>query len=170
MAYGALLHRVLSCLDWQQTDAPAAIKQQLRDMCAQEIILSAELEQIDTGIIYGLACSELGKRIRAARRLYREAPFTLRMTAEELGLKADLLPREEILLQGIIDLYFYEDDGSLVLVDYKTDHIVPEAEEEMKRRYGRQIKLYRLALERITQRQVKTAGIYLLPQQRWVEM
>ena len=68
-------------------------------------------------------------------------------------------------MQGIIDCFF-EEDGQLVLVDYKTTNI--RSKEEFQRRkgeiaarYSLQMELYRRALEEATGKEVKEACLYL---------
>ena len=61
------------------------------------------------------------------------------------------------MLQGIIDLYFIEND-EIVLVDYKTDNL--DDEKEFIKRYTTQLKYYKLALKKITGMNVKEAIIY----------
>ena len=73
--------------------------------------------------ILQFAKSGIGRRLREAdgkQRLWREQPFVLGIDAREL------YPEEEdgelILVQGIIDAYFMEEE-EIVLVDYKTDRV-----------------------------------------------
>ncbi len=56
---------------------------------------------------------------------------------------------ERILIQGIIDAYM-EEEGQLVLVDYKTDFLKEGQESVLSDRYGIQMEYYRRALEQIT--------------------
>lgn len=79
-----------------------------------------------------------------------------------IGVKANTVKEEfpeeeEVLVQGVIDVYFEEEDG-LVLMDYKTDR-VSEAEELVKR-YHTQLEYYAQALERLTHKKVKEKLIY----------
>ena len=70
----------------------------------------------------------------------------------------ETLPEEEsVLIQGIIDMYFIEEDG-IVLLDYKTDHV--ESMEALWERYEMQINYYREALERLTKLPVKEKILY----------
>lgn len=59
-----------------------------------------------------------------------------------------------VVVQGIIDLYFEEEDG-LVLVDYKTDRIKDQDSSILVRRYKVQLDYYRRALEQMTGKKVK---------------
>ena len=64
---------------------------------------------------------------------------------------------EMVLIQGIIDAYF-EEDGEIIVLDYKTDRVQTEA--ELKDRYQEQLRLYTKALEQITRKKVKEQIIY----------
>ena len=64
---------------------------------------------------------------------------------------------EMVLIQGIIDAYF-EEDGEIIVLDYKTDRVRTEA--ELKDRYQEQLRLYTKALEQITRKKVKEQIIY----------
>lgn len=66
---------------------------------------------------------------------------------------------ELILVQGIIDAWFEEEDG-IVLLDYKTDVVGEEGEELLRRRYRIQLDYYRQALEQLTGKKVKEELIY----------
>ena len=55
-------------------------------------------------------------------------------------------PEEEVLVQGIIDVFWEEEDG-IVLLDYKTDRV--DNAEELIRRYKKQLELYADALNRL---------------------
>ena len=94
---------------------------------------------------------------RAAKRgmLYTERPFMMGVPADTLS---ESLPGEELLLiQGIIDCYFEEDDG-LVVLDYKTDRV--KSGEELVRRYAAQLDYYAKALHTITGKAVKECLVY----------
>ena len=60
-------------------------------------------------------------------------------------------------MQGIIDVYFEEEDG-LVVLDYKTDQV--RQAEELVERYHAQLDYYAKALEQMTQKKVKEKVIY----------
>ena len=62
-----------------------------------------------------------------------------------------------VLIQGIIDAYF-EEDGEIIVLDYKTYRVQTEA--ELKDRYREQLRLYTKALEQIIRKKVKEQIIY----------
>ena len=67
-------------------------------------------------------------------------------------------PDAEISVQGMIDLYFVDENDQLVLLDYKTDFV--QEENELKTRYWVQLKLYQEALESALNRKVDEVYIY----------
>ena len=101
---------------------------------------------------------EIAGRMAAAAkagRLYREQPFFMGVPAVELD---ESFPAEEqIIVQGVIDVYLEEDDG-LVLLDYKTDRV--RMEEELVTRYRTQLELYARALQQIRGLPVREKLIY----------
>lgn len=94
-------------------------------------------------------------RADAAGLLHKEQPFVLGIPASELG--EDFPGEETVLIQGIIDVYF-EEDGELVVADYKTDAVTQA--EELVNRYRVQLDYYARALEQLTRKRVKEKIIY----------
>ena len=72
-------------------------------------------------------------------------------------IREDYPADEEILVQGIIDAFFYEGD-EIVLVDYKTDRV--ETAEELIARYKVQLDSYEEALTRVTGKRVREKLIW----------
>ncbi|MBR4411064.1 MAG: PD-(D/E)XK nuclease family protein, partial [Firmicutes bacterium] len=107
--------------------------------------------------------SPLGQRLAEAEaegRIWKERPFNLKMNHDTDGSGKTA----EVLVQGVIDCYFEEEDG-LVLVDYKTGH-----SRNMAEKYKTQIDIYRRALEVTTGLCVKEAYIYLTNSGELVEL
>lgn len=86
------------------------------------------------------------KRAAQDKKLYREQPFVMKVDRKELD--ASWSGDETVLVQGIIDAYFLEDED-IVLVDYKTDRIVRGEENKLIERYKTQLEDYASALERM---------------------
>ncbi|KIR01508.1 ATP-dependent nuclease, subunit A [Lachnospiraceae bacterium TWA4] len=78
------------------------------------------------------------------------------MTVPAKEVKEEWQSDEPILIQGVIDLCFEEEDG-IVLMDYKTDHA---DEEVLKKRYSSQFKFYKKAIEQMTGKKVKESLLY----------
>lgn len=121
--------------------------------------LSGEyLQAVREQKILGFLSSGLGWRMwRAHRegRLYREQPFVLGIDAKRLG--GGFPDRETVLIQGIIDVFFVEADG-LVLLDYKTDSV--RSMKELWNRYETQLDYYEEALVKLMGQPVKEKILY----------
>ena len=94
---------------------------------------------------------------RAAQRgmLYKEQPFVLGIDASEIYPQDQ--SGEKILVQGIIDVYFEEKDG-IVVLDYKTDRV--RSAGELCEKYHAQLDYYAQALTQLTGKAVKEKIIY----------
>lgn len=112
--------------------------------------------------------SDIAKRmIRAKQKgmLYKEQPFVLGVSANRVDPS---YPKEEtVLVQGIIDVFFEEEDG-LVVLDYKTDYV--ETEDELRERYRTQIDYYAEALEQMTGKKIKEKQLYSFALKRSVSI
>jgi ATP-dependent helicase/nuclease subunit A len=117
-----------------------------------------EAETVDLEAIQVFINSPLGQRIKKAPQVYREAPFNLLCPAHEV-LKGENISDEQLLIQGVIDLFFVENDG-LVLVDYKTDRLTQYNLEQRLEYYRGQLYWYRRALEEIHGKPVREMYLY----------
>ena len=102
--------------------------------------------------------SPLAWRMWLAQRrggLYREQPFVLGIDARRL--KSDFPETETVLIQGIIDVFFEEEDG-IVLLDYKTDAI--SSMKELWNRYETQLDYYQEAVRKLSGKPVKERILY----------
>ncbi|MCR5321865.1 MAG: UvrD-helicase domain-containing protein [Lachnospiraceae bacterium] len=137
-----------------------------RDACGNgsvyDIITSEERAAIDDGKIATFIETDLCRRMCKAERaglLTREQPFMLGLEAGEADPVKYEGRKEMILVQGIIDCMFEEDDG-IVILDYKTDALEENGEETLKGRYRKQLDLYAEAASRILQKKVKEKVLY----------
>ena len=173
---GTAVHRVMECYDFA---SEKSVYEQMEAMEKEEKITADMRALVREQTVADFVSSETGKRMALAQRggaLYREKPFVMGFTEEELerygfGAGAQMIENEaqtenaqqEImsenvsqenhmheedltLIQGIIDVFWIEDDGITVL-DYKTDRV--DTAQELIDRYATQLKLYADALERV---------------------
>lgn len=158
---GSVMHYIMQHLDLRNIDTIEAIKEQIQRLYEEEYITEEWAKAADVKRIYSFFSSPLGKRIKNAAKIYREMPFNIEVSPEEIypdeGLECS---EEKILIQGIIDLYFLEGD-KLVLVDYKTDYVDDNNIDQIISRYRTQIKYYEKALEIALKRNVDEKYIYL---------
>ncbi|NLI59931.1 MAG: helicase-exonuclease AddAB subunit AddA [Clostridiales bacterium] len=161
---GSLLHFVLQHLNFRSSVSYDSIKEQVDKMVEAQLISKEQANEVDMARVQRFLQSPIGMRISAAKRIYREVPFTIELPGSKLHpeLAGDSISEEDtIILQGIIDCYFEEGEG-LVLVDYKTDYVEPGGGLNLIReRYKSQLDYYAYALERITGKRVIEKFIYL---------
>lgn len=159
---GSLMHFVLQHMDFGGEVSEASIRKQMEDMVEAELLTEVQAQNVHSHKIIKFMQTALGKRVVAAKKLYREVPFTMEVKCSEVfaDIPGEGNESETIVLQGIIDCYF-EEEGKLVLVDYKTDY-VPEGElEQLKEKYRTQIEYYARALRQITGKEIAGKYIYL---------
>lgn len=160
---GTLYHTVMSEIDLDALRRSGAecIDAELDRMENEDIISADDRIYIDTDKISGFFTSSLGERLLRSSEVHREAPFQIFISAREydpsLGAEYE---GESIILQGIIDCYF-EEDGKYVLVDYKTDKVGKDGAAGIRSKYGKQLELYRQAIEQLSGRRVGEAMLYL---------
>ena len=164
---GTAHHRIMQCLDLGKLQGlsgrslAAEISAQLDALLQGGRITDLQRQAVRPGVIARFLQSETGLRLLASRNVQREWPFNAMMRIcealqeDERGDYSD----EEILVQGTIDCCF-EEDGAWVLLDYKTDRSDDAA--ALTLRYRSQLRLYALALERITGMPVKEIRLCLL--------
>ena len=171
---GTAVHRVMECYDFA---SEKSVHEQMEAMEKEEKITADMRALVREQIVADFVSSETGRRMALAQRggaLYREKPFVMGFTEEELenygfGVGSNTDSCENIyektdsdqekeeqkkvrheedltLIQGIIDVFWIEKDG-IVLLDYKTDRV--QQAKELIDRYETQLKLYADALERV---------------------
>lgn len=153
---GSAFHKAMELMDFGAGAEP--VEEQIKKM-QQEGMLSPEYaEVISVSAIKTFLSSDLARRMAAAEKqgcLYREKPFVLGIPAKELN--GDFPSEELVLIQGIIDVYF-EEDGEIVVADYKTDRV--DAGKELIEKYRIQLEYYARALQQLTGKKVKEKIIY----------
>ena len=171
---GTAVHRVMECYDFA---SEKSVHEQMEAMEKEEKITADMRALVREQTVADFVSSETGRRMALAQRggaLYREKPFVMGFTEEELenygfGVGSNTDSCENIyektdsdqekeeqqkvrheedltLIQGIIDVFWIEKDG-IVLLDYKTDRV--QQTKELIDRYETQLKLYADALERV---------------------
>lgn len=117
--------------------------------------------------------SSLYKELSEAKKVYREQRFNILLSAKDFTEDeeyARLIENEKLLVQGVIDLFFEDKNGNLVLCDYKTDYLTPDelknkelAKKKLSSAHSRQLSYYSAALEEICGKRPNKVLIYSLP-------
>lgn len=161
---GNAWHRVMELLQFpeegktEERPLTAEVLRQIRALTERGRLSEEAAGSVRAKGIAGFLLSDLGKRMAEANRrgqLFREQAFMLSISAH--AVREEWPEDEELLVQGIIDAFFYEGE-ELVLVDYKTDRV--KSGEELARRYRVQLASYAEALSRITGKRVKERWIW----------
>lgn len=158
---GSAMHKVMELMEFGKKWENAGMRQLQEDLerWNREGLLSDEYRKaINKNKILFFMDSPMAKRMhRAAEegKLQKEQPFMLGVNADRLS--EEFPDTEMVIVQGIIDVFF-EEDGEIVLLDYKTDVI--ETAEALADRYRAQLDYYGEALERLTGKRVKERVLY----------
>ena len=121
---------------------------------------------------------ELFAEISASPDVRRETRFNVELPASDFTSDEELKRRligEKILVQGVMDCFYEAADGTLVLVDYKTDRIpkgmsIRDAEELLRERHRLQLSYYRAALEKISRKKVSKTLVYSFSLEKSIEI
>ena len=148
----------LHTLDAETEDA---IKAQIADLVRAGYLSERDARAVKVDSVQSLMRSPLGGRLYAAEEtgtVRREFRFSLLFPANRLfgGEVTD-----EVLLQGVVDCWWEEPDG-VVILDYKTDRIPKDAVPERTAYYASQLRAYGEAMARITGKPVKERLLFFL--------
>lgn len=162
---GTAYHRALELIHFAEISGYDDIVKELDRIREEKRMQETAIDMVYPGVLMKFFHSDIAARMKQADRngkLRKESQFVVGIPAREMN-KAD--SDALILLQGIIDAWFEEDDG-LVLVDYKTDRVKEDGENILLDRYQIQLFYYAKALAQITGKKVKEAVIYSLALQK----
>lgn len=157
---GSALHLVMQMLNLKNVADAMAIKEQVAAMVERELLTSEQARSVPIEQIASFFDSHLGKRVMAGREVWRELPFTLPLPVGKVYPGPFEKSDEVVLVQGVIDCLVDEGDG-LLLLDYKTDRISKDQQEQLAFLYRGQLNLYAGAVENIFKRSVTEKYLYL---------
>ncbi len=165
---GTVVHFVMQSIDPKQVNTHRDIKALVDRLAAEKVITTPQAESVDTGKIFAFFESETGRRLKNCTRLEREFSFYTKAKIDEIyhnGIDG------EILLQGTMDCFFEEEDGRIVLLDFKTDRASTRDDAvRISQKYKVQMKYYKQALGEILERCVDECYLYFLDCGELVEM
>lgn len=155
---GSAYHKLLELLNYELSYDENSLTAMMEELQKERKLSDEMVQCIRKADILRFLNSDSGRRMQAAakrKQLSKEQPFVLGIDAKEIY--PDIKGEERILVQGIIDVYF-EEDGELVVLDYKTDNV--RSAKELRDRYHAQLDYYAQALEQLLQKKVKEKIIY----------
>ncbi|TAH64437.1 MAG: hypothetical protein EWM47_12595, partial [Anaerolineaceae bacterium] len=125
---GTLYHKVLELLDFSRLNNYDDLVGELNKMAQIGKIAKDDIGKLNIGNIFKFTQSDVAKRVikaQEAGKLYKEKQFVIGLKASEVY--PDQVSDELILVQGIIDVFF-EEENELVLLDYKSDIVKDESQ------------------------------------------
>jgi len=169
---GTILHFVMQHVDLDRIRAVLSgagqdigleddIRLQVEGMVKDELLTPQQAEVVDMAKIARFFRSPIGLRLLNAGKVSREVAFNIELKGSDIYKDMpSVLQEETILVQGVVDCCF-EEQGNIVLLDYKTDYVPYGCADSVRERYRTQMEYYATALERITGKKVKEVYIYL---------
>ena len=142
------------------------VKKEIERLVDKAFITEKIASLIDRKKVERFFQSDLFARIQSAKEVFREERFHIRLPASAFTLdeeKSAAYASEYILVQGVVDCLIREADGSLLLLDYKTDYTPkdrPAAEALLRERYTTQLSYYKKAVETVFGAPVKQTLLY----------
>ncbi|WP_246938670.1 helicase-exonuclease AddAB subunit AddA [Bacillus pinisoli] len=162
---GTAMHMVMQHIRLDQPVTKETVQELVAYMVVNELLTEEQSKHINIDGIVTFFTTEIGQRILKAKNVMREVPFSIGLPSTEVypDWKGDT---ETILLQGVIDLLF-EDEHGTVLLDFKTDVTTgkfpddsTKLERMLKERYETQVELYSKAIEQIWKRPLQEKYLY----------
>ncbi|WP_301859924.1 helicase-exonuclease AddAB subunit AddA [uncultured Megasphaera sp.] len=141
---GTATHKVMQYLDIAAAGTEEGVQHQLAQWEKDGLFTADEVHLVRIPAVVQFCQSPLGQRMAAAAEMHREYPFSVLLPGG--GYLPDVEDGEGLLVQGVIDCLFRDDNG-WVLVDYKTDRL--QTADAFRTRYAVQLALYRQALEQL---------------------
>lgn len=161
---GTATHLVMQYLPLDEdTDVDAVI----RDLLARHLLKQEQADAVDRLSIRQFLRSPLAARLRKMERIEREYRFSLLLPGADFF--AGLDSGEEVMLQGVVDLFGIE-NKEVTVVDFKTDYVTEDTLGEKAEAYRPQLAAYSAALERILEMPVKSRVLYFFRTGQAVEV
>ncbi|MFR9210320.1 MAG: helicase-exonuclease AddAB subunit AddA [Intestinibacter bartlettii] len=164
---GTIVHLIMEVLDFEKINTESEIKAQIQDLVKRRIITEKESQVLSPRKIMRFFKSPIAKRMLSSKFVKREQKIYTQIKMNDIYLNDEIFKNnretyenESVMLRGVIDLYFEEDDG-LVILDYKTDFVDKNNKKEIIHKYKKQIEIYADVLSKLTGKKVKEKYLYL---------
>ena len=155
---GSAYHALLALIDFTKEPSDKEWKDQFEKALENGITTKEELALVNMDKLLTFAKTDMALRMHKAAlngNLYKEQPFVMGVSAKRL--KENFPGDENVLIQGVIDVFF-EEDEKIVVLDYKTDNVQSEA--ELIDRYRAQLDYYGEALTKLKGKPISQEVLY----------
>lgn len=163
---GTITHLILQKLDFTKEYSREELAQFVNNLCTKNIITQIQKDSINIDKIYQIINTQFIKNLKNAKEIKKETPFYTYINTKEIYNTQN---SENILVQGIIDLYYINQQNEVILVDYKTDYVEGSGEELIDK-YKVQLEIYKKALEESLKEKVKHVYIYSIYLNKEIEI
>lgn len=163
---GTIIHLILQKLDFTKEYSKEELAQFVNNLCTKNIITQIQKDSINIEKIYQIINTQFIKNLKNAKEIKKETPFYTYINTKEIYNTQN---SENILVQGIIDLYYINQQNEVILVDYKTDYVEGSGEELIDK-YKVQLEIYKKALEESLKEKVKHIYIYSIYLNKEIEI
>ena len=160
---GTAMHEFMQFCGFQNVEQNG-VADEAKRLCASKMLETDQLPLLNTKKLESFFNSNIYSEIKASPNVYREKRFSISEKASLIGGNEE----EELLVQGVIDLFFENEDGTFTVVDYKTDYVGNDDESILIEHHRSQLKYYSRAIEKMTEKKVSRAVIYSFSLEREV--
>jgi ATP-dependent helicase/nuclease subunit A len=154
---GTLVHFLLEHLDFKNINNKEDIIKFVNNLVLKNYITNQDAKEINIDKIFKFLNSKIGIEIKNSKIVKREVEFVLKDSS-----------KSQSLIQGVIDLYFLNNDNSYTLIDFKTDNLTNE--QDYIDRYKIQLDIYKEAIEKISNVKVSKVFIYSFKLDKEIEV
>ncbi|UQW98075.1 helicase-exonuclease AddAB subunit AddA [Rummeliibacillus sp. G93] len=154
---GTAIHTVMQHIPKEGLHSEETVRRFVDSLVERQLLTEEEAKAVKPNKIIDFFKSETGIRFMNAQELHREMPFTLSLADNEGDTQ---------VVQGVIDCLLKDATGKWILLDYKTDRLLPHMQTieglrtEMVKRYEVQLSLYKKAIEEILKIEIAEKVIY----------
>jgi len=163
---GTLMHLCIQKMDEKLEYDYKEVSNIIDKLVECSIITKKEAEAIDREKLLAYTKSDLFMSLKNAKEIHKEEPFYMNIKVNEIYNENI---EENILVQGVIDLYYIDEKDNIILVDYKTDYVKKD-EQELVDKYKKQLEIYADALESALGKKVYKTYIYSVYLGKSIEM
>lgn len=149
---GTAMHAFMQYCDYK--NAKNNLEAEIERLVSNAYITKEQGDSLNRSRLNNLFHSGFANRMFNSDRIYREIKVSSFVPVCEIE---DTNYEDQVLIQGIADCVF-EENGELVVVDYKTDRV--ESEEELLSLYKHQLQFYKKAVAKTLNKPVKEAMLY----------
>ncbi len=172
---GTAVHLAMQLLPLGTVCGVEKIQEGLKDLCERGILSAEQYQAVSAEAIAAFYETSVGRRVLArweakgGEAVYREFKFSVLADAAKY-YGSEGLSGEKVLVQGVIDLFFEEEDGTLTVVDFKTDAVAGPLVDERAKAYRPQLRVYAEALTEIAKKPVGKLYLYFFEAKRLVDV